>query len=133
MTISILSCKFEDARELFMVGEKAFSNDLLAIAVFDRSTASAEKLAEYRAWRVGRTQMRLSGQGKHYFKAVDDSTGRIVGYMGMLDPSVDVSAQSPLPPTDCINVEVEAKMRMELAEVHHKWVGDRKDIWCKSQ
>ena len=130
MAIDILPAVPEDAEEFFPVGEAAFANDLLSNKTFSTATATAEELAEYRSWRIDLSKLRMSGHGKHYLKAVDDATGRIVGYLGMYSPGADMDANSKLPRPSCVNVHVDDELRRLLPETKKKTLGDRQDVWC---
>jgi len=131
MSINIQPCKPGDAEDMIIAGEAAFADDDLNNAIFNPRNGTPEEVAEYRAWRIARSRQRQSGEGKFYFKAVDESNGRIVGYVGLFTPSVDIGAQQPSAARPaCMNVEFEKATMERLDAVEKKWIGDRKDVWC---
>lgn len=130
MSIIILPVELKDAPDINVIGDMAFSTDLLNATLFNRGAASPEQFAEYRAWRLKMIEARLSVKGQCYFKAVEETTGKLVGYVGMMDPTVDVPSLSHLPDGDFMDVAVEADTRAKLQEMHERWMGGKNDVWC---
>jgi hypothetical protein len=131
MSITIKPCTLDDAEAMIETGEAAFAEDALNNLIFNAREATPEQRQEYKKWRVATTKQRLTGEGKHYFKAVDESNGRLVGYVGLFNPSIDVAAQSTVPKPAFVNPDTDEVMK-QLQAVDKKWVGDRKDVWCES-
>ncbi|KAK5172677.1 uncharacterized protein LTR77_002797 [Saxophila tyrrhenica] len=129
MPITIEPCKYDDAETMIITGEAAFAEDALNNAIFDPKQGTPEEAFEYRNWRITITKQRLSGEGKYYFKAMDDSNGRLVGYIGLVDPKVDIHAQSKAPHPDFVNMEFFERVHERIEEAKRKWVGGREDVW----
>jgi hypothetical protein len=129
--ISIVPCRMEDVEEMEPVGTAAFATDPVNQAIFDVTTANEDDLADYRAWRVQLNRERMKGDGKYYFKAVDDATGKMIGYIGIFDPSVDIAAQAQFPRPACINVEAEKSLKDQLHEAEERWMNSQERMWCK--
>lgn len=132
MSVSILPCTIDDADAMITCGEQAFANDVLIKAIFNPDTATREEIRLHHDYRTAVARKRLTGAGKYYFKAVDDTTGSLVGFVGMFDPQVDVDSQSQIDVErpKCLNDEFDAKFRKALREAEAKVIGDRKDVWC---
>jgi len=130
MPIIIKDALVSDAEEMILTGEAAFANDLMNQAIFDRANAPPEEVAEYRAYRIAVATERMDRDGSHYFKAVDDSNDRIVGYVGIYNPSVDSTKPSSVPKPACMNQNFEKEVMDSLYAAERKWIGDRKDVWC---
>jgi hypothetical protein len=129
--ISIVPCRIEDAEEMEPVGTAAFATDPVNQAIFDVTTANEDDLADYRAWRMQLNRERMKGDGKYYFKAIDDDTGKIIGYIGIFDASVDIASQAQFPRPACINVEAEKRIKEQLHEAEEKWMNSQERMWCK--
>ena len=79
----------------------------------------------------------MTGPGKFWFKAVDSTTGDLVGYVGMLAPkktrpepegSVDGWHASAPANTD---LALFAVFVGKLEEMQEKLMGRRDDYWCE--
>ena len=86
MTVTILPATVSDARALTSTGLQAFSTDPLNKALENYSALDPTQRNEYLQWRTERNLDRMTGPGKFWFKAVDSTTGDLVGYVGMLAP-----------------------------------------------
>ena len=131
MAIKILPATPDDAPELIDVGVKAFANDPLSQAAFNISTAPPEQVEEYKQWRVGLSRLRMAGVGKHYFKAVDEESGTIVGYAGLNGPDVKQVPHSAVERPSFYKVEVEEELQSKMKSTREKCIGGREDLWCK--
>ena len=132
MSISIQPAVIEDADEMLDVGIAAFAGDLMNMAIFNLDNATPEELAEHSQWRTSMTRLRISGQGKHWFKAIDEASGKIVGFTGLYSPDADTSNLASLPKPKCINVEVYNEIISTLEAAKKELMGNRQDYWCKN-
>jgi hypothetical protein len=132
MAIKILPATPDDAPELIDVGMKAFANDPLAQATFNVSTAPPEQVEEYKQWRVGLSRLRMTGTGRHYFKAVDEDSGAIVGYAGLNGPDVERVPHSAVERPSFYNIEVEEELQAKMKSTREQCISGREDLWCES-
>lgn len=132
MSVSILPCTLDDVDAMITCGEQAFANDVLVNTVFNPATATAEEIQANHDYRVAIGRKRMTGSGRYYFKAADDTTGSLIGFVGLFDPQVDVGSQSQIDAArpKGFNEEFEIKFRSALREAEAKAIGDRKDVWC---
>ena len=138
MTISIQPATTQDAPDMVSVGTRAFADDLMNQAFFDPRKATPEQYEEFMKWRVERTHKRMGGLGALYFKAMDDSTGALLGVIGIAKPvegqsgpDADHALQATVTKPDFVNAGASEEMMKKQEEMNKKWVGDRKDVWCK--
>ena len=135
MSISIQKCTVEDAEEMITVGGKAFENDELLLHIFNLKTATAEQREQYQAWRMAVVKQRFIGEEKFYYKAVDESSGKLVGYVAMYGPNVSIAdnhAPESIQKPTFINVKADDEFKATLREMEAKHIGERKDVWCMS-
>ena len=133
MSISILPATPEDAEAMLDVSMAAFANDLFSKAAFRLESATPEEKEEFRQWRLRISRSRMSGRGKHWFKAVDDSNARIAGVTGLYSPDVDTSPPSTQSRPACVNEEVDQEVQDTQKAVKDACMGDRQDYWCMYQ
>jgi hypothetical protein len=133
MSYSILPCTIDDVDAMTTCGEEAFANDAMVTAVFNPRNATAEQIKAHHEYRNAIGRKRIVGPGKYYFKAVDEGTGSLVGFVGLFDPQIDVGSQSQIDVErpGGFNQEFESKFRSALRAAEAKAIGDRKDVWCK--
>lgn len=131
MAITLLPSTVEDASDMLETGLAAFANDKLNIAQFHTDTATPEQMDEFRAWRRSLSHARMTGPGKHWFKAVDDSNGRLVGSIGLYDPHVVAPDPLAFPHPSHTNVEITKELRGKMKAVKDKHIGNRDDVWCE--
>lgn len=129
MEINILPAGPEDAAEMISVGMKAFANDVLAKSTFDVQSGTPEEVEEYTQWRVSLARLRMSGQGKHYFKARDEATGAIVGYAGLNGPGAEILPHTAVPRPKFLNSDVDDELMQKMNSTRERFLGDRKDVW----
>ena len=129
MAINILPASPNDAAEMINVGMKAFANDLMAKSTFDVQSGSPEEVEEYRQWRVSLARLRMSGQGKHYFKAQDEATGEIVGYAGVNGPGAEILPHTAVTRPKFLNSHVDNELMEKMNATRERCLGDRKDVW----
>lgn len=132
MSISIERAGPQDAAAMLDAYIAAFATDALSETTFALSTASEAESTEFRDWREDVTRLRMIGPGKHYFKAVDDTTGFIAGYAGFYDSDADPPVQSLIPAPARMNREVSDEVRVKLARAKLELLGWRKDCRCES-
>lgn len=135
MSISILPCTSSDAAATIDIGMRAFADDPLNRRTMNLAAATPTQLEQFRAWRTGMAELRMSGPGKHYFKAVDDGTREVVGFVGMYAPEGfggEAGWQSPAPAPDFIDDDAQGEVRAKQRAAREKWVGPRGDVWCES-
>ena len=130
MTINIYPAGPDDAYAMSEAGFAAFENDVLSNAQYQLKTAPPERLEEYRKYRIALTHLRMEGKGKYWFKAVDDSNGRLVGYTGLYSPEAEPVPFWTLPRPEYGNLDVDNEVHEKLDKCKEKNIGDRKDIWC---
>ena len=133
MAISILPATLEDADEMIEVSMAAFAKDRLSIAHNRLDRASPDQLAVWRRWRYVMMKVRMDGEGKYWFKAVDDTTGSIVGYAGLYAPGAApvAATMASLPLPIFMNQEIEEDLRAMQKSAKAKHLDDRDDVWCK--
>ena len=132
MSISIQPATLEDASEMLDVGMAAFANDLLNQSLFQLESATPEERAEFLRWRLESSKVRMRGPGKHWFKATDESTGKIVGLSGLYSPeATDTSEHSSGPKPRWVNQDLDNEVNETLEAMRQECMGDRKDFWCK--
>ena len=131
MAITILPATPDDAEDMIDVGNRAFGNDMLSNATFDRTSATAEECAEYKSWRVKLSKLRMSGPGKHYVKAVDETTGAIVGYAGLMGPKAERLPHSAVPLPAFINADFDQELTEKFKSTREQCLGERQDVWCR--
>lgn len=129
--IKILPATGEDAPDLLEVGIKAFAHDLLSNSTFDLQAATPEQAEEYREWRNGLSRLRMSGPGRHYFKALDEASGKIVGYAGIFGPNVERPPHTAVPRPSFLNTEVDDELMEKLKVTREECLHGREDLWCK--
>ena len=132
MSITIHPAELQDASGMLDVSMAAFAGDVLSEATFGLSSASEEEVADFRNWRTDLTKLRMNGRGKHYFKAVDSSTGSVVGFIGVYGPDAEAPAQSSVSLPTHMNHEVDDEVKTKMKAANDRLVGDRKDVWCES-
>ena len=131
MAIKIVPASIDDAAEMIDVGMKAFANDQLAKATFDVQSATSEEVEEYKRWRIGLSKLRMSGANNHYFKAVDEETGVLVGYAGLNGPDTEPVSHSAIPRPKGLNSDVDDEFSEKQKSTRETYLGDRKDFWCE--
>lgn len=132
MTIAILPVTSEDVPEMIDVGMKAFAKDPLAQAAFNTATATPDQIEEYKQWRVDLARLRIAGPGKHYFKAVDEETGAIVGYAGLNGPDVKRLGHNAIPSPNFYDLQIDEELRSKMQLTRDACISGREDLWCKS-
>lgn len=139
MAISILPATLADVRIMMPTGVKAFSSDPLNRAIENVDKATPEQRQDYLEWRIARNEKRMTGPGKHWFKAVDTDSGAIVGYTGIMAPeaeSVNGLPEGKEPELNAataaiMNKELYGEVERKLGEARERCMGARKDYWCK--
>lgn len=134
MSISVLPATPNDASETVDLGMRAFWNDPLSRLSWNPDTATSEQIVQFKQWRRAMSTTRMSGSGKHYFKAVDNTTGAIVGFVGTYAPEgfdIEATWQSPTPAPEFVNQDAMGEFRERQIAAKAKWLGERRDVWCK--
>lgn len=134
MSISVLPATLSDAAETVDLGMRAFKDDPLSRRTTNLDMATSEQRKQFRDWRIGISTTRMQGSGKHYFKAVDDATGAIVGFIGTYAPEgfdLEATFQSSTPAPDFIGHDSQGEFRERQIAARAKWLGERKDVWCE--
>jgi hypothetical protein len=134
-TYDIVPIGETDASVLTRIGYKAFADDLLNKRLYNLEDATPAQIEQDLQWRISRNEKRMYGAGSHWFKAVERSTGKAVGYCGILAPEkgkpkgLDAD-DTKMPET--MNQELWAVIGAKGKELREKHVGKRDDYWCKS-
>ena len=150
MAIKVIPSNEEDASILVPLGILAFSTDAMNKKIFDPSKATPEQNKVHLDWRIERHKRRNHGNGKYYFKAVDEETAVVCGYSAVFSPEVDRSnvvvgvqgteAESgekkqeelKLPAsTPKETVEFMERLEGRMKELEKEVLGEREDVWCK--
>lgn len=133
MAITLLPATPEDSAAMIDAGMAAFANDKLSNAQFRINTATPEQLQEFRRWRIELSKERMTGPGKYWIKAIDQSNGSLVGYVGIYDPQAEVPDPSSIsiPKPADVNNEVDDELRTKMKAVKERHIGQRDDVWCK--
>lgn len=132
MTISLVPATIEDAALILPVGLAAFAQDKLNTEMFNFNTASGEQLDEFRRWRLEVNTVRLSGEDKHWIKAIDDSNGCLAGYTGIYEPcSVTPDVWEKRMPA-CTNLDIVNELRPAMKAAKERQIGEGEGVWCKS-
>lgn len=129
MGIIILPATADDAAEMVRVGMKAFANDLLNQKMFNLGSASPEEIEEYRQWRTSVARLRMSGPGKYYFKAVDETSGAIRGYAALNSPGAESVPHDALSRPKFVDTKADDDLMEKMKATRDEFLGDRKDVW----
>lgn len=73
----------------------------------------------------------MTGPGRHYFKAKDQESGQVVGYVGLLGPDIEPPPHSAVPRPTFMNLELDNELDEKLKSTRDKYLTGRKDVWCK--
>ena len=123
-----------DADPLTRIGYKAFADDLLNKRLYNLVDATPSQVEEDLQWRINRNSRRMYNEGSHWFKAIDTTTGKPVGYSGILAPEkgkpkgLDTD-DSVMPVT--MNQELYALIGEKGKALRKQHLGERDDYWCK--
>ena len=131
MTIGIYAAGPDDAAEMVSVGMRAFADDKLSEAQFGIKNATPEQLREFHEHRTANSKLRMQGKGRHWFKAVDESKGKIVGFCGLCSPEAEPVPTWSISRPALGSLEVDKEVESKLDEFKKRWVGGRDDVWCK--
>ena len=130
MAVALTLATLDDAPTLARCNVEASQSDALHQAASGLSANAT--LGQQQAalkWREGLFKRNLSKPNVHWMKAMDESTGAIVGYAGWMGPEdpgakkvkYDVRDLDPMPAT----LYREAK----IAEIKKRVLGGRDDVW----
>ncbi|KAF2149181.1 acyl-CoA N-acyltransferase [Myriangium duriaei CBS 260.36] len=128
MAVQILPVAFDDSAEMMPVGMAAFANDELEKASYPTVSMNQSELDSHLQWRTERLRARISGIGKHWFKAIDSESGKIIGFSGIYDPRADRTPSSN-PLEEGATKNPSPSPQEQINERQKKILGDRKDIW----
>lgn len=135
MAIAIHPASEADAAEFTPVGMAAFKDDPLHSSLDGPEELTAAQTAEHIEWRTARVKERMAGENVHYFKAVDEATGAIVGYSGWFGPTHtkgltnDEDLLTGLP--TYMDRGVMEQIDRSIAQAKQELMSDRSDYWCK--
>lgn len=123
-----------DHDPLTRIGYRAFADDLLNKRLYNLVDPTPEQLEEDLQWRIGRNGRRMHSAGSHWVKAIDTTTGKPVGYSGILAPEkgkpkgLDTD-DSVMPAT--LNKELYAAIGEKGKMLRKQHLGERDDYWCE--
>lgn len=137
MSITVTPATPTDALTLTKIGLAAYANDKL-FNIFlpqdeeSRSLSVPQQEIAYLAWRTERSRKRISGEGKYWFKAIDER-GDIVGFTGVYEPEVYNRAVEE--GNGQVSEFVDQKLLVEAEWAkkvgREKYFGERRGVWCK--
>lgn len=137
MSIIITPATQTAALTLTKIGIAAYANDKLFNIFLPQdeessSFSTAQQEIAYLAWRTERNRRRISGEGKHWFKAIDER-GEVVGFTGVYEPEVYNRAveEGYGQVSEFVNEELLAEAEWAKEVGREKYLGERKDVWCK--
>jgi hypothetical protein len=135
-SIDIVPIGEADGDILTRVGYRAFADDLLNKRLYNLEDPTPSQLEKDLQWRIKRNERRMYAPGGYWFKAIESSTGKPVGYCGIQEPEkgkakgLDAEDQEVLPET--MNRELYDFVSKKGKELREKLLGERDDYWCKS-
>lgn len=137
MSISYQSATPADASSFAHCQIEAFMEDRFYQATFGLTpTSPPEQIQENIEYRIKRYQQRLKQPHVHWIKAVDDSTGAVVGISGWEEPesrrakSSGNSGGEELKWLSSWNKEFIEEYDKKLEEATKAALGDTKGHWC---
>ncbi|KAM0715687.1 hypothetical protein Q7P37_009186 [Cladosporium fusiforme] len=132
MPITLSPATTADAPTLALIGSLAYANDALFNIFRPQETDSSptQQKSSYLAWRTSRSRNRMTGEGKHWFKATDSQTGNIVGFTGIWSPEVYATDEkSDEVPPAFVNEELLREGERAKALGKERFLGGRRDVW----
>ena len=129
MAIDVRLASVQDAEDIAKVGIVAFANDSFVRARFRWDTATASQIEEVQKYRAALVAAHIGADGSHWFKAIEASDGRLVGYCGIQDPTTGEFASVPAPSYTDHDLDAEFRASIKAAKEAH--VGARTDVWRK--
>lgn len=81
MSFRIERCTPDDGPQLTRIGHAAFKDDLLNKSGLPENITEEQDL-DYLAWREQSYAERFAGPNRHYYKAVEEGSGDVVGFAG---------------------------------------------------
>jgi hypothetical protein len=125
-----------DNDPLTRIGYQAFADDLLNKRLYNLVDPTPEQVEEDLQWRINRNGRRMYTAGSHWVKALESTTGKPVGYSGILAPEkgkpkgLDTD-DSVMPAT--LNKELYALIGEKGKALRKQHLGERDDYWCESR
>lgn len=135
MSISISRATADDIVDIVNVRAAAYANSKLHQHGLP-GPMTDEQSQEYRQYQLDTMNKRFGMPGRNYFKAVDDSNGRIVGFSCWDVPEdqendiVDRPSSMPELPA-FVNKKMFNDIGKKFKEAKAQIVGERTDFWCK--
>jgi hypothetical protein len=123
-----------DNDPLTRIGYQAFADDLLNKRLYNLVDPTPEQVEEDLQWRINRNGRRMYSAGSHWVKALESTTGKPVGYSGILAPEkgkpkgLDTD-DSVMPAT--LNKELYALIGEKGKALRKQHLGERDDYWCE--
>lgn len=133
-TYDIVPISETDPSVLTRIGYKAFADDLLNSRLYNLEGATPSQIENDLQWRIRRNEKRMNDSGSHWLKAVESTTGKAVGYCGILAPKegkphgLDTD-DTKLPET--MDRNLHATLEAKAKELREQCLGKRDDYWCK--
>lgn len=136
MATDIIPGTGADASLLTPGGLEAFAEDPLNRALENFGQLDPTQQSDHLQCRTQRNLLRMTGPGKHWCKAVDSATGKLVEYVGMLAPkkrglSLLASTGSVVAPGN-VGLELLALFEHKLGGAGKLPHGRQGRFWCKT-
>lgn len=130
MNISIQPAESSDNEAIIHLHSIAFTDDPVWNTMVP-AEITAEQQQELNEYNLLRHIQRANQPNRNYYKAIDESTGQIVGVSGWWKGLEEDSSQMPEPPK-WLNKEGREEIGKIFKTAKEKFIAGRNDVWCKS-